>query len=119
MDERVTQLMNTMPSINPDGYAAGQEGDCGNIACGGWAGTKQTRGTSTGTPLTRSGMAVNLVRGRHLLLYTPGIFTLQVYALDFVTSNVEVTDKHEAIVLDFTLSREVKSSGLTKTGKRK
>jgi len=40
MDERVTKLVNTtdlwlMPSLNPDGFAAGQEGDCGSMASGG------------------------------------------------------------------------------------
>jgi len=39
-DERVTKLVNTtdlwlMPSLNPDGFAAGEEGDCGNMASGG------------------------------------------------------------------------------------
>ena len=39
-EDRVTKLINTtdlwlMPSLNPDGFAAGQEGDCGNMASGG------------------------------------------------------------------------------------
>jgi len=39
-DERVTKLVNStdlwlMPSLNPDGFAAGKEGDCGNMATGG------------------------------------------------------------------------------------
>ena len=58
-------------------------------------------------------------QGEYWHLLTPGTYTLQVFALDFVTSepmDVEVTDEHEAIVLDFTLPREVKSSGLTETG---
>ena len=40
VDERVTKLVNStdlwlMPSLNPDGFAAGREGDCGNMASGG------------------------------------------------------------------------------------
>jgi len=40
MDDRVTRLVNStdlwlMPSLNPDGFAAGQEGDCGSMASGG------------------------------------------------------------------------------------
>ena len=39
-DERVTKLVNTtdlwlMPSLNPDGFAAGREGDCGSMSTGG------------------------------------------------------------------------------------
>merc|ERR550519_2585569 len=39
-DERVTRLVNStdlwlMPSLNPDGFAAGREGDCGNMQSGG------------------------------------------------------------------------------------
>jgi len=39
-DERVTRLVNStdlwlMPSLNPDGFAAGKEGDCGSMASGG------------------------------------------------------------------------------------
>jgi len=39
-DDRVTRLLNStdlwfMPSMNPDGFAAGVEGDCGNLQSGG------------------------------------------------------------------------------------
>ena len=39
-DDRVTRLVNStdlwlMPSLNPDGFAAGREGDCGNMQSGG------------------------------------------------------------------------------------
>lgn len=39
-DERVTKLLNNtdlwlMPSLNPDGFEAGEEGDCGNLQSGG------------------------------------------------------------------------------------
>jgi len=39
-DDRITRLLNTtdvwlMPSLNPDGFAAGREGDCGNLQSGG------------------------------------------------------------------------------------
>ena len=38
-DQRVTKLINTtdlwlMPSLNPDGFDAGKEGDCGDMASG-------------------------------------------------------------------------------------
>ena len=40
VDDRVTKLVNTtdlwlMPSLNPDGFAAGKEGDCGGMSSGG------------------------------------------------------------------------------------
>jgi len=40
IDDRITQLVNNtdlwlMPSLNPDGFAAGREGDCGNMMSGG------------------------------------------------------------------------------------
>ena len=40
-DDRVTRLVNTtdlwlMPSLNPDGFAAGHEGECEGMASGGW-----------------------------------------------------------------------------------
>ena len=52
-DERVTRLLNTtdvwlMPSLNPDGFAHGREGDCGSMASGGVG-----RETATGVDLNR------------------------------------------------------------------
>ena len=49
-------------------------------------------------------------------LLTPGTYTVVVHAVDFVSSEpkkVVVTDKHQAILQDFTLTRKMKTSDPT------